>query len=147
MTSMSRYLTLGLIPLLLGAFSFTGQGRLIIKVKGCRSDRGKIMIALYDDASSFDKNRNAMYHKVIAIENGQAEVVFDQLPPGDYAYKIYHDENTNEKLDKNLLGIPKEGFGFSNNAKVRFGPPKFRECVMKIHQTAVSTVRLQYLSY
>ncbi len=67
------------------------------------------------------------------------------MPPGDYAVAAIHDENRNAKLDRNLIGIPKEGFGFANNPPVRWSAPAFRAAV--IHVTCPVTdvpIHLQY---
>jgi uncharacterized protein (DUF2141 family) len=53
--------------------------------------------------------------------------VFADLPAGFYAVSVFHDENMNEKLDKNFMGVPKEGYGASNNPKKKMGPPNFDE--------------------
>jgi len=54
-------------------------------------------------------------------------VVFEDLPFGEYAVSLMHDENRNGKIDTNFLGIPKEGYGASNDAKAVLGPPKYAD--------------------
>ena len=61
----------------------------------------------------------------IKVRDKQARCDFEDIPPGTYALAIVHDENMNGKLDTNLLGIPKEGYGFSNDAKALLGAPSF----------------------
>ncbi len=69
---------------------------------------------------------------------------FADLPPGNYALSLFHDENSNAKLDT-MLAIPKEGFGFSRNPKIRFGAPAFNQVAFPVAATAVTlTVRMQY---
>ena len=58
---------------------------------------------------------------------GTVTVRIANVPPGLYAAQAFHDENDNNKVDRGLFGIPKEGVGFSNDAKIKFGPPKFQE--------------------
>lgn len=58
---------------------------------------------------------------------GTTRVTIGNLPPGHYAVQAYLDENSNGKVDRGLFGIPKEGIGFSNDAKIRLGPPKFAD--------------------
>lgn len=53
--------------------------------------------------------------------------VFQNLPAGEYAVSVYHDENNNKKMDTNFFGIPKEGVGASNNARGHLGPPKYKD--------------------
>ena len=59
------------------------------------------------------------------ISDGHASCIFDNAAPGKYAVSVFHDENSNGKMDTNFVGMPKEGVGASNNAKGHFGPPKF----------------------
>jgi uncharacterized protein (DUF2141 family) len=63
--------------------------------------------------------------------NGHGECNFTGLRPGTYAISVFHDENSNGKLDTNFLGIPKEGVGASNDAKGHFGPPKFADAAFQ----------------
>ena len=74
---------------------------------------------------------------------GEVQLVFEDLPAGDYAVSVMHDANKNGELDKTAIGIPKEGFGFSNNVLGRFGPPKFKEAkfTMPLEKTLVITLK------
>ncbi|MDB5721533.1 MAG: hypothetical protein JWP15_2151 [Alphaproteobacteria bacterium] len=74
-----------------------------------------------------------------------ASIRFEGVRPGTYALAIFHDENGNKKLDT-FLGIPREGFGFSRNPTVRFGPPRFAQAGFEVGDgIARVTVRMQYL--
>ena len=63
-----------------------------------------------------------------------ARVTFEGVPFGTYALKVFHDENDNGKLDTNFVGMPKEAFGFSNDAMGRFGPPDFDAASFELGQ-------------
>ena len=67
-------------------------------------------------------------------------VQFDNLPEGEYAVSVFHDLNSNGKLDSNAVGMPTEPYGFSNNAAGNFGPPSFDAAKIKLDQskTAIS---------
>lgn len=84
----------------------------------------------------------------VAIASAQAAHVplaFGDLPSGDYAIALIHDENGNGRLDK-VLGIPREGFGFSRNPAIRFGPPKFAAARFAIASGEVDApIRVKYL--
>ena len=71
---------------------------------------------------------------------GTVTVRIANVPPGRYAAQAFHDENDNHKVDRGLLGIPKEGVGFSNDAKIRLGPPKFPEAAFD-HGSAGQQIR------
>ena len=69
-------------------------------------------------------------------------MVFENIPHGDYALKVFHDENENQKLDTNFIGMPKEKFGFSNDAMGRFGPPSFEQARFRFEESA-TTLRVE----
>lgn len=100
------------------------EGELILQVRGLRSDKGHLMLALFDSNASFPKvaSRSA----VIAISYRSATWRVPSLALGKYAIALYHDENDNGRLDKNLLGIPREDYAFSCGAKAILGPPRWR---------------------
>ena len=77
--------------------------------------------------------------------SGQAQVVVRGIEPGVYAVQAFHDENGNFDLDRNFLGMPQEGMGFSNDAPMRFGPPSFEDAAIKIDAGGAATrLRLRY---
>ena len=96
-----------------------------IKVSGLRSTKGFVLVCLTMNAKAFPdcgKDAGATRLKVAAAQAGSIKASVAQ--PGTYAVSVLHDENGNQKADF-MLGMPREGFGFSRDAKVRFGPPKF----------------------
>ena len=81
----------------------------------------------------------------LKILNTEARSDFEDIPPGTYALVVLHDENMNGKLDTNWLGIPKEDYGFSNNAKASLGPPSFSAASFTYDGTGLDlTVALRY---
>lgn len=102
------------------------SGNLIIKFTGGDSDNGLIMISLNNSNDGY--NNNQPYKTGGApVKNGKSEYVFENIPFGEYAVKCFHDENSNDEMDTNLLGIPKESYGFSNNARGSFGPASYED--------------------
>jgi uncharacterized protein (DUF2141 family) len=108
--------------------SFAQSGKLIVKVKGLENAKGYLFISLYDinGKKGFPKEESALIKRKIDIKDLDS-IAYDDLQYGEYAIILYHDENDNERLDSNIFGIPKEGIGVSNDAKSRFGPPKFED--------------------
>ena len=116
----------------------TQAGDLELTVTGVRSDAGQLMIGLYDSEANWkdaldnsarvgllnDKGR--LIGVTMRARKGSQSLGFLQLPPGDYAVIVFHDENDNGLLDKSALGIPIEGYGFSNNAEGFFSAPSWR---------------------
>ena len=97
-----------------------------IDIDGLRSDRGLVLCGLFSSAADFPKKpEKALARGKSTILNGHATCQFESIPSGTYAVSVFHDENSNGKLDTNFLGIPREGVGASNNATGHLGPPKF----------------------
>ena len=123
-----------------GAFSLAASAEpaksvaaLEIVIEGVSSSDGVIVVALLDSVEQYASG-DQMYRSdaKVPIQDGRAEVTFQDIPFGDYALKIFHDENANGELDTNWVGYPKEGFGFSNDAMGQFGPPTFEEAAFEI---------------
>jgi uncharacterized protein (DUF2141 family) len=116
-----------LMTLVAGVFAQAAQSDLIqAEITGLRSDKGQVVCALFASEADFPKRADKALAQIKSgISEGHAVCAFPGIAPGTYAVSVFHDENSNGKLDTNPLGIPREGVGASNNAKSRFGPPKF----------------------
>lgn len=137
-----RYLVL-IFCLLLVCFQASRQDQyeLTLKVSGIKKLRGKVGICLISDPKEFLSN---------CSDNTEIPVNSDQLTfrkagvkPGVYAITIYHDANSNGKLDTNIPGIPKERYGFSNNPGSRFWPPGFEKCLFEISSDTLMNIRVR----
>jgi uncharacterized protein (DUF2141 family) len=108
--------------------SSTPQNVIHVAIDGFRTDKGQVICSLYSSAEGFPKNdKEAIAHSKSPITDRHANCDFSGIQPGTYAVSVFHDENSNGRLDTNLIGIPREGVGASNNAKGHFGPPKFHD--------------------
>ena len=114
------------------------SAELRVTVDGIRSEQGKVMIALHAPRTgvSFPDGAGAVAAQWRSARNGVLEFVFTGLPAGKFAVAVFHDENGNDTLDTNLLGIPKEGYAFSENARGFAGPPSFDAAAVEIGDTA-----------
>lgn len=116
-----------LITFSLSANPQQNKGKFIIEVEGLRNNNGNLRVALYDNEGNFLKDGGCYKKYVAEIKDGACVIETEPIPYGEYAIGIMHDENKNEKLDLNLIRLPKEGFGFSNNPTVRIKKPTFKE--------------------
>lgn len=106
----------------------TGTGNLTVIVSGFENDKGQLKIVLFNSKETYSNNLNEPFISgLVNIKDKKAIWVFENIPFGEYAIKCYHDENGNNELDKNILGIPKEKYGFSNNANGSFGIPDYEK--------------------
>ena len=119
------------------------QGRIDVVVTNIKGQTGTIRVGLFDNENDFLEK--AIAGKVVKVNGGKAVVSFEALEEGEYAVSIFHDENSNEQLDTNVIGIPKEGFGFGNNAMGTFGPPSFEKAKVKVRDgTVLQEIALKY---
>jgi uncharacterized protein (DUF2141 family) len=108
-------------------------GDLTVTVTDLRNDNGRLSVVLFNSPDGFPKKGDKAF-KILRteIKNKQGQVVFQKIPYGEYAIVILHDENKNGKMDYNVIGLPKEGYGFSNNATATLGPPPFKDAKFKV---------------
>ena len=102
------------------------QSRLEIEIIDLKSNKGDVAIEF------LDQNKKALKQIEVKIVDKKCSLVINDIKDGMYAIQFFHDENLNNELDKNLIGIPKEGFGFSNDGLGKFGPKDFEEWLFPI---------------
>ncbi|MFM7053205.1 MAG: DUF2141 domain-containing protein [Bacteroidota bacterium] len=136
--------------LLFGSFSnkFEPNSSIEIRVvvNGIKPTTGNVGLLLFKSKDGFpgEQNKSVMQAKVM-VKTSSVEHLFSGLSPGRYAVSIVHDANNNGKLDTNFMGIPKEGYGVSNNAINYFGPPRFEESSFIVNSGRVfSEIKVQY---
>jgi uncharacterized protein (DUF2141 family) len=125
----------------------TQPSQLHLKITNLRNNQGKVRICLYQSDNGFPSHPEKAYRIAKAdVQQGRSEATFTDLPLGEYAIALIHDENVNEKLDTNFMGIPKEGYGASNNAGGKFGPPKFEDARFTLDKPVmVMEIKVKYL--
>jgi uncharacterized protein (DUF2141 family) len=102
------------------------ENRLLVRVLGLRNDHGDVRCSLFSSAEDFPNNGDLMAKTVTApIVGRTATCEFAGTAPGVYAVVLFHDENGDGKFNRNWIGLPEEGYGFSNDAPARFHPPRF----------------------
>jgi uncharacterized protein (DUF2141 family) len=119
-----------------------------LRIADFASDRGQALVALYRGPQGFPREaQRAVWREALRIERREVRVTIDTLSPGRYAVALVHDENGDFKLNTGLFGIPREGFGASRDAPVRFGPPRFQDAVFELKpgEHKQLTVRVRYL--
>ena len=132
-------------------FSFTpdrvkSTGKIVVLVTGLKSNTGKLMLAVFTNADDFPTKSENAYRKVVGtISNNSSTIVLENVPYGTYGIVIFHDENNNDKLDTNFIGIPKEGMGASRDAKGSMGPPKYEDAKFLVSNALTNLkIRMSY---
>jgi uncharacterized protein (DUF2141 family) len=110
-----------------------------VELTGLAGAQGNLYIAVYDSDDTWLGDETVLEQKVVIADARDGELVSAelQLPPGEYALSIFHDSNNNGELDTNFMGIPKEPVALSNNARPKFGAPKYKDAVFTVGSEAV----------
>lgn len=138
-------LMFGVLPAL--AFAQSPCPGIHVKILDIRNSTGAVACALFESSEGFPTEYllSATNIMIIKIRDKQARCDFEDIPPGTYALSVVHDENMNGKLDMNWLRIPKEGYGFSNDAKALLGAPSFEAASFSYDgQNLELTISLSY---
>ena len=121
---------------------------LIVTINNIK-EAGEIHVAVYDNAEAFEADRGEKGGAAPGITDGTIEMVEPgsvtyvyELPPGTYAIGIFHDVNLNNRMDNNNFGIPKEQYGFSNNARAFLGPPAFEAAAFELKGETTQSIEL-----
>jgi uncharacterized protein (DUF2141 family) len=128
------------IAIFVGIISNAQTNTLTVTITNFKNNQGKVMVGIYSGANTFMKK--TIFSKTGDIKANTAKVVFENIPDGEYAISLYHDENSNNKLDTGWFGIPKESYGCSNDAKGNMGPPKYEDAKFQLTNHKNMTIKI-----
>jgi len=129
------------------SFKVKNETGVTVNISNLRSNKGHILISLFKEGVGYpDAPEKAFKKERLSISANKAQIVFNNLPSGDYAIAILHDENDDMKMNKTWLGLPKEGYGFSNNVMGTFGPPSYSKAkfTYRMGQTTNQEIKTRY---
>lgn len=115
--------------------------KIIVRIENIKDEQGQVAVALFNNASDFLKKR--YQGKVTPAKKGEVEVAFEDLRVGEYAISVLHDTNNDGQMNTNFMGLPKEGYGFSNNVMGTMGPPSFEKAKFKLSEKVV-IIKMKY---
>jgi uncharacterized protein (DUF2141 family) len=124
-------------------FSGEKNHSLSINISGIKEIKGSLYIAIFRPIDSFPVFGRQFKGLVKQVKGTSQIITFNELPPGIYSIAVYHDINKNNVLDKNLLGIPTEIYGFSNNARRTFSAPSFQEAMVILNKDMKISIQLK----
>lgn len=122
-------------------------GEVHVAVSHLRSAKGSVIACLTADPARFPRCGDDSNARRAQVAAGKADaIVFRGVKPGRYAVALLHDENGNGKADRAMSMIPREGFGFSRDAKVKMGPPRFDDAAFAVKDSALRmTITMRYM--
>ncbi len=128
---------LAVVALFSSASKVETKETLTVNVTNIESTDGNIIVAIYNDAEKGFKTKDVYTYKSVKAVKGSVKVEF-QLSKGEYAVSVFHDENNNKELDSNMMHIPKEPYGFSNNVRM----PKYDKAVFMIDGDKTISIKI-----
>ena len=131
---------------LLVSITYAQRTQLTIEVVGLQNRKGQIVLDIFQTEKGFPiKTEHAIQRQILKISaDGKLEFIVNNLIEGEYAFALFHDENSNGKLDLNFIGIPKEGAAASNNAKGFMSPPSYDEAKFQLKKETVMAIKILY---
>jgi uncharacterized protein (DUF2141 family) len=132
--------SLYIFVMLFSSFAFSQEKlvKLNVEISKLRSNKGNILLQLTDSIGKLVSKKSEK------ISDNKCTLQFNELSTGKYALRYFHDENANDSLDTNWMGIPKEGYGFSNNAIGMFGPPSYNERLFDVRSDMKISLKPKY---
>jgi len=106
--------------------------RIIVTIDGLKTAQGNVFVGLYASPAKFLQGNQADAQRRVRASTGPVTVAFDNLPPGTYAVGAFHDENANDHLDTNFLGLPTEGYALSNGVRAVMAKPTFQQAAFSV---------------
>ncbi len=131
-----------LIILFLINFSvFAQKGKIKVEISNIKKEVGVIYIGIYNIAETFPK-ADVVFEKEIKAQSSTVNYTFTNIPVGNYAVAVYHDEDEDGKIDRYFFGMPSEHYGFSRNPSV-FGLPDYKLCSFKLEEKKIVTIKIK----
>ena len=119
--------------------------RIVVTIDGLHSNQGNVFVGLYAGPAKFLQGNQSDAQRKVRASTGPMTVLFDNLPPGTYAVGAFHDENGNDHLDTNFLGLPVEGYALSNNVRAAMAKPTFQQAAFTVgEQGANVALHIRY---
>ena len=113
------------------------QTQLAVEISGLNAPQGQVCLNLFNSSDGFPSNREQAVQTICigTAEDVPLVAIFENLNPGSYAVSVFHDANSDNKFNRNFVGMPAEGFGFSRNPEALTGPPAFGDAVFLVAGT------------
>jgi uncharacterized protein (DUF2141 family) len=127
---------------MLSAASAPPAATLRLQVQGLKP-RGQVLVALYDSEKSWNAKAGAVRELRLPVAATSTSFTLEGLAPGQYGAMIFQDLNKDGKMNFNLVGMPLEPYGFSNNSRGLFGPPAWEAAAFRLGGTAAHAVRVR----
>lgn len=137
-----KNLIFGIMFLVFATPIFAQTGTIVVNISGIENNKGVVQIGLYNSESTFPTYGEHYKGAEPKSNTSGISYTFTNIPTGTYAIAVWHDENEDKTMNKNLFGAPKENYGFSKNIYGTFGPPSFDEVSFKVNSGKKITIKI-----
>lgn len=133
---------ISLIVMVTAQSALFAQHNFSVEVTGIKPGKGSVYFGLYNKEKGFLDDKSQIATAKVKAQASNVVYTFKNLPDGNYAVAVYQDVNDNGKCDRNMIGYPREGFGFSKNFKPKFSAPDFDQVKIAVNQYAKTSIAL-----
>lgn len=123
-------------------FVSQAQNTISVTVSNINKAEGNVEISLYNNAEAFPHSKGRYKTGNATVKGNSVTYEFKNIPDGEYAIALFHDANNNGMMDKNIFGIPKEPYGFSNNVVPKMSAPKYDQCAFSVNGKTNLSIKL-----
>jgi uncharacterized protein (DUF2141 family) len=134
----------GMASLGLATAASANTGSLTVQISGLKSQTGQVCLSLFANGQGFPTQGSSGAQARCVKAAGPMQVTFSNLAPGNYAVAVLHDANGDNQMNRNGLGVPTEGFGFSRNPSILKGLPKFGDAAVSVQGATATQIQLTY---
>lgn len=121
-------------------------GVLVVEFENLKADKGEIEVIIFDNKRRFLRKNKSLARKRVPVVGGRIKAEFHGLPYGIYAIVSYHDVNTNQRFDRNIVGLPKEPYAFSKGFESKLRKPRFTEVAVELNSPEAH-ISLEFITY
>lgn len=133
-----KFLFLGIFLVSIFTAKSQTMGDIELIITNAKSDKGLIQVLIFNKDNGFPEEQNKAFKALsLPVSSLSAKVTIENLPSGNYAISVFHDEDSDGKMKKNNLGMPLDRYGFSNNPTLFFGPPSFSKSAVAIKDAPI----------
>ena len=119
-------------------------GHVEVRVEGISSTKGTVYASIFLSSDGFPGDKSKAYaYRAVPAKDGTVILVFEEVPAGEFVVAVLHDADSNEELSFNFLGMPKEDYGFSRDARAKFGPPKYEKAAVSLEPGEIKTLTVK----
>ncbi|MDF2931453.1 MAG: hypothetical protein K0R36_784 [Chryseobacterium sp.] len=133
---------IGMVLLITINTTLFAQYHFTVEVSDLVPDKGYVYLGIYNKKGGFLKEKSIVANAKVKVTGNKVSYTFKDLPVGEYAVAVYQDANNNGKCDRNMIGYPTEGFGFSKNYRPKLSAPSFDDVKINVKQPTKASIAL-----